>query len=366
MVLKVSEAQELGLEPFTEEQKVELNKEIEALRDWDAPEPPKEEEQTKPEDKKEKEEKPEEKPEEQKKEEQPETDKKAEEPEEETPEQKAEKDKAEQARLEKIAKEEGLTIEQVKENEAKDKSVAERHSGDPLKIARALRKEQSEYGKIKAENDKLKAFKAQVDEERTRFNEQKFNADALKNRDRIIETYREKFPDEADESDDALFERGKVLIKQALKAKEAERYSQIRSEAEAKREELVTSLPEDLKEYVPEVREMLKSCADEQVLDKEFDVTFLATYQRGKRFTKDYVKSLEDAAYKRGLEQPKIMAEQTRVKGARTSAKGGSSPTITLTEAQKRRAEVVYSSQKDWTDEQKWAEYQTHDLKNDF
>ena len=274
-------------------------------------------------------------------------------------------EKAEQERIEAVAKEEKITIDEVKENEAKDKSVAERHGNDPIKIARALRKEQSEYGKQKSEVEELRDYKAQSEAQRSRFNEREFNSRMESHREEIIDKYREKYPGEStDASNDTVFERGKALIKKGIESKEQASAKEVEEKATEKRAELLKTLPEEFKDQRSEVKEILAECDDLQVLDKGFDAVYLANYARGKKHTPDYIKSLEDAAYKRGAEQAKILP------------KGGKSPKPTgkktdnvisgMTSEQKGRAEEVYGNREGWTKEQMWKEYMKDDVKDDF
>ena len=274
-------------------------------------------------------------------------------------------EKAEQERLEKVAKDEGLTVEEVKELEKKDMSIAERHGNDPVKIARALRKEQSEYGKLKNEVEQLKAFKTKVETAQTKFNERQFNDQMEKGREDIIDKFRDKFPDEAEDlSDDACFERGKALIRKALDEKQKETLEKQAKEAEVKRKELVKGLPDEHKDYAPEVKEILAECADGQILDKEFDVIFIANYARGKKFTPDYVKSLGDAAYKRGVEKPKMIP---KVPGARPKS-GGKDTTLidSMSEQDKARAIEIYGRREGWSKERMYEEYAKNDKDKDF
>jgi len=274
-------------------------------------------------------------------------------------------EKAEQERLEKIAKDEGMTIDEVKEMEAKDKSIAERHGNDPIKVARALRKEQSEYGKLKNEIEQLREFKTKTEAQQAKFNEDHFNMVMEQNRDKLIDQFREKSPVEAESlSDDACFERAKTRIKEALKAQEEHKLKEFGKEAETKRGEMIKTLPKEYNDYVPEIKELLNECDDVQILDKGFDVTFLANYVRGKKFTPDYIKSLEDSAYKRGIEQPKIIPP---VHTSKPTKETKSTKLIdSLTDVDKRRAEEIYGRREGWSRERMWETYAKDDKGKDF
>jgi len=275
-------------------------------------------------------------------------------------------EKAETERIDKIAKEEGITAKEVKENEDKDKSLAERHGNDPVKIARAMRKGQSEYGKIKKGYDELVDYKAQSEAQRTKFNEKAFNDRMEKHREDVIEKYRKTFPDDSEDvSDDAIFERGKNLIKKGIEKKEEASAKEVETKAKEKRAELIKTLPEEFKDHLSEVKEILAECDDLQVLDKGFDVVYLANYTRGKKYTPDYVKSLEDAAYKRGAEQAKILPKGGKPPKP-TGDKAKDKVPANMTSEQKERAEDIYGRREGWSKEQMWIEYMKNDVKNDF
>lgn len=271
-------------------------------------------------------------------------------------------EKAEQERLEKVAKEEGRTIDEIRAEEAKDKALVERHGNDPVKIARALRKEQSEYGKIKNENEELKKFKASVEQRSKQASEQALNARMESDRDKIVDTYRTKYREECEDiSDDVVFERAKNLIMKGFEKQQEEAKGQLKTKATEKRSELITKLPDQFKDFVPEIKTLLDECEDSQIIDTEFDIEYLANYARGKKFTQEYIKSLEDASFKRGQEQAKIIPKTPA--GRPTGHSKGSS--ANLSESQKERAVEIYGRREGWTKERMYEEYAANDLKDD-
>lgn len=274
-------------------------------------------------------------------------------------------EKADNERVEKLAKEEGISVDDVRENELKDRSVADRHGKDPFKLARALRKEQSEYGKLKNEVEQLRDLKAKIEESQIRYSEERFETQMAKGRDDIIAKYREKYADETAElSDDAVFERGKAIIKEALKAQDAQKTEKNKTEAVKRRDEIIKSISDEFKDYIPEVKDMLKDITDAQVLDKGFDVNYLATYARGRKVTSDYIKSLEEAAYKRGVEQAKIIPKVLPAKP--TAVKVDSGKGSELSQTEKTRAEEIYGRRDGWSKEKMWDEYAKSDKGKDF
>lgn len=276
-----------------------------------------------------------------------------------------EEEKAEVERLEKVAKEEGLTAEEVKELESKDKSIAERHGNDPIKISRALRKEQSEYGKLKNEVETLRAFKETAEVRTKQFNEKRFNESTEAQRDKIVDTYREQYPEESDTlSDDACFERGRFLIKEKITTQQAEKEAELSTKAEGRVKELVKEIPEEFKPYIPEIKKLIQSCDPGQILSDKFDVAFFANYERGKKYTPDYVKSLEDSAYKRGLEKPTIIPRVPPSKPEKPSK--SKVDTSGATSEDQHRAEEIYGRREGWTKDRMLQEYVKSDKGKDF
>lgn len=384
-------AEELGAGEVLTEDQIKAIADVKE-EDWNQPpegeEKPKEE--PKKEEKKEDEEKkpPEEKPKEEKEEKTPEEEAAAKEAEEAEKLEKAEnerlekkakglektveevkeietQEKTETDRIAKVAGDEGMTVEEVIESEKTDKSLAERHGSDPIKLARALRKEQSEYGKIKSEVDGLRDFKRKVEAQRDQFDEAHFNAQAEKGRDTIIDKFREKFPEESEElSDDTIFERGKSRIKKVYEDKAAESTKKVESDAKSRRTELLKDLSDEYKDFIPEVKELLAESDDMQILDKEFDIAFLANYARGKKYTSDYVKSLEEQAYKRGVEQPKIIP---KVPGGKPRIDTDETIKVQdMSNDDKERAEELYGRREGWSKEKMYQTYMKSDKGNDF
>lgn len=271
-------------------------------------------------------------------------------------------------RLNAIAKEDGVTVEEVKANEEKDSKVVENYSKDPMKIAKALRNETSAYGKLKAENEKLTEYKTQVETQRLKYNEKMIDAQLEKNREKIVEEYIKIKSDESEEDEGVLFERAKVRIKDALKANNEKVQTDLENTATESRVTLADSIPEEYKEYTSEIKEVLEAHSAQEVTSKDFDIVNLCYWARGKKMTPEYVKSLEDAAEKRGKEQPEIIerktgATSTSTRSTQTKTKTNIVETASVQD--KERALEVFSSKDDWTDDKKIEEYMTNRKQHD-
>lgn len=276
-------------------------------------------------------------------------------------------EKTEQERLEVIAKEDGITVDEVKAAEEKDTKVVENYSKDPMQMARALRKENSAYGKLKSENDKLVDYKKNIEVQQKRYNEKAIDGQLETNKDKIVEEYIKLNPDDASVEADVLFERAKVTIKEALKSKDEETGKELKDEADKARETIIESIPEEYKEYVPEIKETLKESADMDVTSKGFDVLNLCYWARGKKMTPEHVKSLEEAAEKRGKEQPEIIAKKTAAtsSGDRSTQKGTKSSVVASASDKDKERALELNANKEMTDEKKIEYYMTEQKKSD-
>jgi len=263
-------------------------------------------------------------------------------------------------RLEAIAKEEGITVDEVREAEVKDAAVVEKYGSDPKQIARALRKENSAYGKLKSDNDKLVEYKKNVEVQQSRYNEQRVDAQLETNKEELVQQYIKLNPSESEENADVLFERAKVQVKDALKAKDTEADTQLQKESDTARDALVENIPEEYKEYSGEIRQVLNEEGNQTVMSKEFDILNLCHWARGKKMTPEYVKSLTDAAEKRGKEQSEILEKKSAT--VSTTDRSGEKPKkgdVVGSASAKDidRALEMFSNKDDWTKEQKIAEY---------
>jgi len=272
----------------------------------------------------------------------------------------------EQERLEAIAKEEGITVDEVKEAEAKDLKVVENYGNDPKKIAKALRKENSAYGKLKSEHEKLVEFKKQFDSEQAKYNEKRVNADLEAQRDRIVEEYVRLNPEEADDDEAVLFERAKIKVKTALKYREEEANKEVQAKADEARETLVSNIPDEYKEFSPEIKDILKTEENQVVLSEDFDITNLCFWARGKKYTPEYVKGLIEAAEKRGKEQPEILERKTgAVSTGSRATHGGKTVSETASPKDRERALEMFGNKDDWSEQKKIEEYMTNHKAHD-
>lgn len=269
--------------------------------------------------------------------------------------EKSESEETEQKRIEAIAKEENISIEQVAEMEKADKEIVDRHKGDPMKLARAVRTQQKSFAKLENEHE---ALKVSVEKQERIINEEEFNGQCEDKREVIIKEYRAKYSDEAEnKEDDVVFEKGKALLKTKWDDAISNEKKAVSDKAKDRRKELTEGLSDDVKkEFLSDIEETLGNINDQQVLSKKFNIDYIVQLARGAKYTPEYVKKVEDDAYKRGKENRKIVRTIHGPKTPAPSSKKGVVST-TLNEEQKDRAEDMYHGT-NMTKQQMYDEYE--------
>lgn len=276
---------------------------------------------------------------------------------------------AEQARLDKMAKEEGVTVDQYRELEKKDAEIVKRHGGDikdpaALKLARALRKQQSEYTKTKNELDAIEqeaTLKGPIIDMKV------FEANCEKERNELVAAYRQDFPEDtaAGEDDDLAFERSKAAVLVGYKQKHK---SVVHSKAEEKRKALLETVPGEVKsEFSSEIQDHLNQCTDEQVLSPRFNMEHVIQFQRGKKYTPEFVKKMTDEAYRRGMENKRILSvrQPSGSKPIVPKKSSGSTDTYGLNQYQQKRALDMFEGT-NMSDSDKYREYSVKYKDKDF
>jgi hypothetical protein len=191
--------------------------------------------------------------------------------------------------------------------------------------------------------------------------DQKLNED----KDKIIELYLKKHPDEEDQHEDVIFERAKVILKTKLKEDRDKADAEFKVHVDKVRDDLIGKVPKEYKEFIPEIKKQLQDEDDDVVIHPDFDVMNLAYWARGKKFTPEYVKSLEDAAFKRGSEDPKIKAQKAGISTSEARSTPGKPAPVVLSDDEKERALEIFASKDDWSDERKFKEYKDNYQQHD-
>ena len=246
-----------------------------------------------------------------------------------------------------------LTIDEAKEDITKTKAIVEKYKNDPVELARALRHTQSGYDQLKSKEGKPQVIIQQDPGAEIR----EF---AEKNKEKIIATFRKKFPAKSEMmSDEVILEESVAIAEKDYEAWQRTETANVAKIAGEKREQLLTSLPEGDKRFLPDVKALLSRTPDHQIAHESFDIKDFIYHARGAYYTPERVKSLEDAAFKRGKEDPKIL-------GVKPGTTGGSAPKKpdsagggwAGTEDQKNRALEMFSAEDGYTEEQAFKAFQ--------
>lgn len=272
---------------------------------------------------------------------------------------------------------EKITEEQAKEVLAKDKGTVEKYEGNTLKIARGYRHAQSlaaktekelkhtqdqlqqtrEYlkGQLESQKPKIEEIKKQIIEGKLIGSDKKAISEA-----EIIEGCKGKYPSLTKNMDDEAvveFAAGKIIegIEKSYELSKQERVQQ----ASERRAELLSTLPEDAKEFQEPIKQLLDKTPDISVISPTFNLSDMIQWAKGAKY--DEMKGKIAEARAEGI---KIGEENAKALGEKTSTdKGGKAPVKTkkllreLNDAEKERALNMYESATSLTEEQKFTKY---------
>ena len=268
--------------------------------------------------------------------------------------EKEESEETETKRIQAIATEEKITVEQVVEMEKADKEIVDRHQGDPMKLARAVRTQQKSHAKLENEHESLKTS---VEKEQKIISEQEFNAQCTDKQETIVKQYRIQFPDQAEDEDGVIFERAKAMLKTKWDDAIVTEKKEVTDKAGEKRKELISGLSDEVKgEFLSDIEESLGQITDNQVLSNKFSIDLIVKLARGTKYTPEYIKKVEDDAYKRGKEQRKIVRTITGPSKPTPASKKGEVST-TLNAEQQQRARNMYAGT-NMTEQQMYDEFE--------
>lgn len=239
-----------------------------------------------------------------------------------------------------LALKDSLTLDEAEAQIAKDEAIINKYKGNPIELAKALRNVQSYADKTKSELEATR--KAATNPPAPVLNNVR---DYVENqlapiKDEVIKSFRKEYPELTDGHEDT-FVYGlikKDAIDRTMKVLE-ESKSKLESAAKEKRANLILSLSDQDKTYLPDIKAIIDRTNDRQLMDKSFDVNEIIYWAKGKQFDKA-VKEAEERGFKRGTEQAKIIGEKTPKSNTPVSGKGTSK--ITLSDEQKQRAQDMF------------------------
>lgn len=239
-----------------------------------------------------------------------------------------------------------LTYAEAKEDLEATKGVIAKYKTSE-EIAKALRKTQSAYDKLRTESAKEKEAQEEfkISENPQLEVDNYFEHGTLPNgrsvKEAAVETYRRQFPNKsADMTDEAIIEEQKYQATQRFMAWQGEKVKEMKSLAGRKREDLLSTLAEADRRFVPDVKVILDGTDDRTILNKNFNLKDIVYWAKGQRF-EDEIKKAEERGYKRALENPKIVGQKV-TQSAVSKPKSASVPSVNLTADEKYRARQMF------------------------
>lgn len=252
-------------------------------------------------------------------------------------------EKPEEEVIRELAVSESLTIDEAKEKFEGRKSLLEKYENDPVKMAKALQSTQSAYDKTRVENEDLKK-QPDVDnlEQEIVLARAKVPAYVQNNQDKLIEQYRTKYPVKSEKMETPeIIEEITAIVSDNFEAYAQRKVTEVKTQASARRTELINGISETDRKFLPEVKAILNETPDIQVMSKAFDINDLIFHARGKLYTPEYIEQIKQEALKKGEESPKIIGEKVSTPtGAAKIVK--SKPTGELNTTQTERAVEMF------------------------
>lgn len=279
--------------------------------------------------------------------------------------------RSEEAYIKSYAEREGLSTKEAKEELDGMAGLIKKYGGDPenpskseLEFAKANRRQQSAYDKNKVEMEsrvRESAIPQLLDNPRQYLTKVVSNLPEPK-RVEIINAYRSENPARArDMEDDAVLEA--IVEYNAIKyeSQQKEFSAKLKVDAGSKRDELLNSVPEAEKRFIPVIKKTLMGLPDHQVMSPGFKFEDLRFWAKG-QFVDDLVKEAEERAGKNA-------SEQKRIVGTVPKSNQSSQPVIKkkaaiepLTDSQKKRAFEMYDGT-GMTEDEMYEEYSNVVLK---
>lgn len=244
----------------------------------------------------------------------------------------------------------GLTLEEAKEDLAKTKSVVEKYK-TPEEMARTLRHLQSEHDKLK----NVAEAKPEVDPYKVSANPRlEVYQFVHANQDKLVENFRNQYPAKSrDMEDDAVLEEVSERILNDYQGWNNNQKVKMSSDARSKRDQLLSSINEADRQFLPDVKAVLDKTSDRSIVSNQFSLTDVLAWAKGQQYDKR-VKEAEERGYKRGKEEAKILGviPSASPKGGTTPVKKG----VALNEYEKRMAREMFGTTS-FSDEEKYEAY---------
>ena len=243
----------------------------------------------------------------------------------------------------------GMTLAEATEDLAKTKSVVQKYKS-PEEMARALRQMQSQYDKIKNE-----AGKTEDDQFKISSNPRIEVFEYVRqNQSDIVEKYRQNYPAKTrDMEDDAILEEVADKLLTGYEKFNQGQIKKLNDVATKRRDELLSSLEERDRRFLPDVKAVLDKTNDRVLVSKNFSLNDIVWWAKGQQYDKE-IKAAEERGAKNEREKAKILGvvPSSRTESTAPAVKGGTR----LSEYEKRLAREMFSTTT-FTDEEKYEAY---------
>ena len=217
--------------------------------------------------------------------------------------------------------------------------IQEKYAKDPVKMGKALLNLNRAFSESQS---RLKEFTEAPKEGELVINGKKLSVE--ESREKMVEMYRTAYPKVTEDlDDDKVHELAVSEYKKEYARFMEKQGTEIKAKASTARDEFLKSLKDEDKPFLKDIKVLLDRTADTEIFAKDFDFSDYVYWARGKNFHK-VLKEREDAAYKRGLEQKKILGAKPDGTGAEPKGSAKPGKTVSLTENEKERALAMYQS----------------------
>lgn len=232
-----------------------------------------------------------------------------------------------------------LTIDEAKEDFAKNKALLQRFKS-PEEMARAMRQIQSERDKLSAEREKV-AKQPAISQENFR---EQLDSHIEQNREKILANYKKQFPAKYDSlPEEAIIEEVKDKILSGFEQHVANQQLEIKAQASNKRDEILADLKESEPDFYPDIKAIIVKTSDNHLLSEGFDVKDIVRWAKGGRYNDD-VKAAEERGYRRGKEEAVVIGEVAQTTSKSTTPAKTTDGTGKLSDEQKERALQMFDS----------------------
>jgi hypothetical protein len=238
-----------------------------------------------------------------------------------------------------------LTYVEAKDDLEKTAEIIKQYKNDPAEMARAMRNKDREYSKLRSEAEKAKekkdpVFQRMTEDQFRDWAKNKQLKEGSEHRQTVIDRYREKFPARSESmSDEAVIEEVVERSLMEYNEKAGVKEKEIKDTAASKRNELIASIAEADRRFIPDLKALLLETDDAAVLMNGDSLVQDALFMvKGRNYDAD-IKAAEERAMKRLKESPEIIG----TKGGNGSKPAGQKFTG-MTEQQKNRAIEMYGA----------------------